>query len=191
LLAVSCKFSRDEPLSSRRKTVSNDPCSVTIISIVRLKALYDNLNGPINLQPVTGVDIALWSDLEINVAIICGSVPALKAFVGKVFFGQSIGGSSDRSCNNYGNTSQSRKQTRNQSQVLGSQIGDEEAGGSGKMGGITVQQSIEMKSYLADDTGSEKELITGPEGVFGGGGSGRATNIKSSGRRTVVEARAL
>lgn len=141
---------------------------------------------------MTGVDIALWSDLEINVAIICGSVPALKAFVGKVFFGQSIGGSSDRSRNQYGNTSQSRKQTRNQSQVLGSQIGDEESGvGSGKMGGITVQQSIEMKTYLADDTGSEKELITGPEGAFSGGGSGRATNIKSAGRRTVVEARAL
>lgn len=166
------------------------------MSIVRLKALYDNLNGPINLQPVTGVDIALWSDLEINVAIICGSVPALKAFVGKVFFGQSVGGSSDRSRTAYGNTSQSRKQTlRGQSRVLGSRTGDEEEGGAGgsvgKMGGITVQQSIEMKTYLADDTGSEKELITGPEGAFSGGGSGRATNIKSGGRRAVIESRAL
>ncbi|KAB5515525.1 putative integral membrane protein [Coniochaeta sp. 2T2.1] len=134
--------------------------NVTIVSIIRLKALYDNLNGPINLQPVTGVDIALWSDLEINIAIICGSVPALKAFVGKVFFGQSVGGSSGRTHGKFGSASHSRKQTRNQSQVLGSRTGDEEAitgvglaRDSNKMGGITVEQSIELKTYLADDTG--------------------------------------
>ncbi|KAB5517004.1 putative integral membrane protein [Coniochaeta sp. 2T2.1] len=164
---------------------------VTIVSIIRMKALYDNLNGPINLQPVTGVDIGLLSDLEINVAIIGGSVPALKAFIGKIFFGQSIGGSSDRTHGNYGIASHSRKQTRNQSQVLGSQDGDEGAitgmgrtGDSSKMGGITVDQSIEMKACLADDTGIEKELITAPEGAFAT--SGRNANVKSGGGRKVT-----
>jgi hypothetical protein len=58
-----------------------------------------------------------------------------------------------------------------------------------------VQQSIEMKSYLADDTGSEKELITGPGDAYvGRNGSGGTTRIDGgagSGRRTVIEGKAL
>lgn len=121
-------------------------------------------------------------------AIICGSIPALKAFISKVFFGLSVGGSSggnNYGSNQYGATSQSRKQSRNQSQALGSQIGDEERGKPGLA--ITVQSSIEMKTYLADDTGSEKELITeGHESFVTGGKGGQRANATS--RRTVVEA---
>lgn len=120
---------------------------VTIVSTIRLKSLYDVASGPIELQTVTGVDIALWSGLEINIAIICGSVPALRAFVHRLF------GSGSQPTYGYGNNSTVRKQSR----ALGSMSGDEDrTKGSLR---ITVRESIEMKRYGGDDQGSESDLI--------------------------------
>ncbi|KAG9256275.1 uncharacterized protein F5Z01DRAFT_503237 [Emericellopsis atlantica] len=56
-----------------------------IVAIIRLHALYINNSSPIDLQPVTGVDIALRSGLEINVAILCACVPALKPLFVRLF----------------------------------------------------------------------------------------------------------
>ena len=91
---------------------------------------------------VTGVDIALWSGIEINVAIICGSVPALRAFVNRIILGVSHGTSS-----NYVHTSQSRSGTSNP--VLQSTMDDnlEEK----RKEGIIVDRMFEMKSYNAGD----------------------------------------
>ncbi|KAL1894034.1 hypothetical protein Sste5346_006176 [Sporothrix stenoceras] len=55
---------------------------VCITSIIRLRSLLS-----ISVSPDTtfaGVDIAMWSNIEINVAIICASVPALKPFVSRI-----------------------------------------------------------------------------------------------------------
>lgn len=121
---------------------------VTIVSTIRLKSLYDVASGPVELQTVTGVDIALWSGLEINIAIICGSVPALRAFAHRLFRN-----SSSQPTYGYGNNSTVRKQSR----ALGSMSGDEDrAKGSLR---ITVRESIEMKRYDGDDQGSESDLI--------------------------------
>ncbi|KAF4930352.1 Satratoxin biosynthesis SC1 cluster protein 4 [Colletotrichum viniferum] len=56
---------------------------VCITSIIRLRSLYE-----ISISPDTsrdGVHIATWSGIEINVAIICASAPALKPLIAKAF----------------------------------------------------------------------------------------------------------
>jgi hypothetical protein len=56
---------------------------VCITSIIRLKSLYE-----ISISPDTtrdGVAIAIWSGAEINVAISCASLPALKPLISRVF----------------------------------------------------------------------------------------------------------
>lgn len=67
---------------------------VTVVSLIRLKPLLESEPfttaddpGHFEKTVIKGTDIALWSDLEINIAIICGSVPALKAFVSRVILG--------------------------------------------------------------------------------------------------------
>lgn len=143
--------------------------SISIVSIIRLKALYDNVKGPAEQQPgrfvsivlretytdacaniVSGVDIALWSALEINIAIICGSVPALKAFVSQVIL-RRMDTQPTGSGYGYGYSSAARKQSR----VLGSVNGDDEY----KMDRleIVVRNSFEMNR--GDDGGSESDLI--------------------------------
>ena len=62
-----------------------DSRSACIVAIIRLHSLYVNNSAPIDEQPVKGVDIAIWSGLEINVAIVCACVPALKPLFVKVF----------------------------------------------------------------------------------------------------------
>ncbi|KAH8894656.1 hypothetical protein GQ53DRAFT_744746 [Thozetella sp. PMI_491] len=78
---------------------------VCITSIIRLKSLL-----AISTSPDTtfdGVEIAIWSNIEINIAIICASVPALKPLVTKIFpklLGSSFR-SKDRSNAQYANGS--------------------------------------------------------------------------------------
>ncbi|KAK3373147.1 hypothetical protein B0T24DRAFT_527497 [Lasiosphaeria ovina] len=56
-----------------------------VTSIVRLHALYTIAVAPPAEQSVKGVDIAIWSSIEINVGIICASLPALKPVADKLF----------------------------------------------------------------------------------------------------------
>ncbi|EPE34284.1 hypothetical protein GLAREA_09978 [Glarea lozoyensis ATCC 20868] len=131
---------------------------VTVVSVIRLKALYTNLNGPEELQPVTGVDIALWSGLEINMAIICGSVPALKAFVSRVIL-RNTHLSSSGGREGYGKSSTHGRQFPRSK--LDSQTADafDDGGERGPME-IMVQRDIELKHFkVADDDGSESDLI--------------------------------
>ncbi|KAK3991271.1 Satratoxin biosynthesis SC1 cluster protein 4 [Cladorrhinum sp. PSN332] len=55
-----------------------------IVGIIRLRSLYLFQTTPIEEQPVHGVDIAIWSSVELNVAMICASVPPLKALFVKI-----------------------------------------------------------------------------------------------------------
>ncbi|KAF4634265.1 hypothetical protein G7Y89_g3845 [Cudoniella acicularis] len=174
LIPTSFLLKLQVPQKQRIVLISVFACGflVTIVSVIRLKALYTNLSGPIELQPVTGVDIALWSGLEINVAIICCSVPALKALVSKILKGTLSGYSGS---SNYAENTAVRKQ----GQVLQSKtsLTDEEANKSGMT--ITVEQSIEMKTYVynrGDDEGSENSLII-ENATFGGNGIRHQTTI--------------
>jgi hypothetical protein len=108
---------------------------------------------------VTGVDIALWSGLEINMAIICGSVPALKAFVSRIILRHTnISSSGDGGGYGKSSTVRSRQFPRSK---LGSHNADEfeHDGDRGPMK-IMVQRDIELKHFkVADDDGSESDLI--------------------------------
>jgi len=92
---------------------------------------------------VTGVDIALWSYLESNLAIICGSVPTVKAFVSRIILCHDNG----TYCS--GTSCPTRNRIRHQSQPLDSTIHDEEQGFGSKSFAITLEHSIEMRSYVA------------------------------------------
>jgi len=208
-----------------------------------------------HMQPVFGVDIALWSCLEINIAMICASVPALKPLFAKVMprlLGSSVpgggGGSSKNSSGKssryglgYGGRSRSRAGTgsvplqsfgiggTNQDRDLeigavgaaaaggdsgsdddsdgavrrvrggggGGAAGDAAAAKNGKMMGIRVHQTFEMRTVessevmMMTDDGSEKDLVTKPWStaatnahVSGGGGgvaAGSARNYSYGG----------
>ncbi|PMD53626.1 uncharacterized protein K444DRAFT_142334 [Hyaloscypha bicolor E] len=55
-----------------------------MVSVIRLKSLYGDVTSPLFQQTAIGVDIALWPDLEIEITIICSSVPALHAFISRI-----------------------------------------------------------------------------------------------------------
>ncbi|KAM7189317.1 hypothetical protein V8F20_010225 [Naviculisporaceae sp. PSN 640] len=58
-----------------------------VMSIVRLWSLYLIGITPEGEEAVHGVMIAIWSCIEINVAVVCACVPALRPLMGRVFPG--------------------------------------------------------------------------------------------------------
>ncbi|KAL5601724.1 hypothetical protein FOBRF1_009257 [Fusarium oxysporum] len=73
---------------------------VTVVSIIRLQFLVDL--GSSHNPTYDQTDISIWSTVEINVGIICASMPALRVILVRMF--PSLGGSSYDSSkyNNYG-----------------------------------------------------------------------------------------
>ncbi|KAF5562965.1 integral membrane protein PTH11 [Fusarium phyllophilum] len=73
---------------------------VTVVSIIRLQFLVDL--GSSRNPTYDQTDISIWSTVEINVGIICASMPALRVILVRLF--PSLGGSSYDSSkyNNYG-----------------------------------------------------------------------------------------
>ncbi|KAK3402655.1 hypothetical protein B0T20DRAFT_4571 [Sordaria brevicollis] len=57
----------------------------SVMSIVRLFSLKQIASAPDVEQSVMGVSIAIWSCIEVNIAIMCASAPALKPLIIKVF----------------------------------------------------------------------------------------------------------
>ncbi|KAG9246623.1 putative integral membrane protein [Calycina marina] len=119
----------------------------TIVSMIRLKALHTNVSGPAEQQIVNGVDIALWSGLEINVAIICGSVPALNALFLKIYRGTQTGSSSGYG---YG---KSRKSNHTQLRSL-----TDNTDNTDRME-ITIQKDTELTVYDRELQDSQINLI--------------------------------
>lgn len=108
---------------------------------------------------VKGVDIALWSGLEINVAIICASVPALKPLFVKTF---------PHLISSFADSSKRSKPSRSTHGTLPLHSFDrrhhEAIDSEDKNLGIQVRQSFEMKAVAADrDDSSDKNLVAGPE----------------------------
>ncbi|KAI0128995.1 putative integral membrane protein [Xylariales sp. AK1849] len=135
----------------------------TIVSIVRLKSLYDSMSRPAEEQPITGVDIAMWSQLEINVAIMMGSVPSLKSFLSNVILKKPGHMSSSNGGAYVEHSGHSKSRSRMGTRVTVKNTDDhyesaKDDGHPSKMR-IAVTQDIEMKSYVVDDQSSEKELM--------------------------------
>ncbi|KJZ75160.1 hypothetical protein HIM_05354 [Hirsutella minnesotensis 3608] len=161
LLAAPVPYLRNLQIPRRAKIVlmAVFACGgfACIVAIVRLHSLYVNNSAPIDQQPLSGVDIAIWSGLEINVAIICASVPALKPLFVK-FFPQMISSLGDsakrsrtgRSAQNSANQRSENNQTTHSGDLDGKPCPIE----------IQVQQSFEMRAVATErDDDSQKNLV--------------------------------
>jgi hypothetical protein len=77
-----------------RRSSTNIHNSVCITSIIRIKSIYE-----ISISPDTtrnGIGAAIWSCTEINVAISCASLPAIKPLISRFFPGLLFVGSTAR-----------------------------------------------------------------------------------------------
>ncbi|KAH9231968.1 hypothetical protein K456DRAFT_1870072 [Colletotrichum gloeosporioides 23] len=163
-----------------------------IVAIVRLHSLYVHGSASIDQQPLVGVDIAVWSGLEINIAIICASVPALKALFIKII--PKLGTYKKYSKNPYGRSTTGNLPLRSFDKRTGnfSQSGKD----SSKME-IQVHRSIEMNVMPIEDDDSQKDLVTngwaagcyahgqqadGAEAQAGTGPGDRRSNIRANSR---------
>ncbi|KAF7561125.1 hypothetical protein G7046_g3005 [Stylonectria norvegica] len=135
-----------------------------IVAIIRLHSLYVNNSAPVDKQPLYGVDIAVWSGLEINVAIVCASVPALKPLFVKAF---------PRLISSFTDSSKRSRPGRSTHGTLPLGSVDHRAmsrmNGEEENSGIQIHQTFEMKAVTASthasverDDSSEKNLVTGP-----------------------------
>lgn len=115
------------------------------------------------------MDIALWSGLEINIAISCASVPQLKAMFVKVipklgsYYGSSQTaygtGASGRGTDARGGTHPGRSRNDENATAIGTAISDDNSGDQNKGGGIMVERAFEMQSMPVPDDGSEQNLV--------------------------------
>jgi hypothetical protein len=139
--------------------------SACIVAVIRLHSLWayssvsiqqrpgEYLSQP---EPITtnalqakGVDIAIWSGLECNIAIMCACVPSLKPLFSRAFpsFLASLQSSKSDRINSVQPPDCSPPQPQHPLQGVDQ--------------GITVEQSFEMRTTAAsDDNMSEKNLVT-------------------------------
>lgn len=146
--------------------ITNSP-SVCVTSIIRLKSLYE-----ISVSPDTaldGVNAGIWSGIEINVALACASLPAIKPLISKVvphFLSSSRGERSTRQNNASGGYDHALSELshRQRSKVGRSVLDDEDEGE-----GITVERTVKMERHQAprvSGEGSEKSLVNWKADVY-------------------------
>ncbi|KAI1028328.1 hypothetical protein LB503_002619 [Fusarium chuoi] len=129
---------------------------VTVVSIIRLQFLVDL--GSSRNPTYDQTDISIWSTVEINVGIICASMPALRVILVRLF--PSLGGSSYDSSkyNNYGEHygRKSHIMSRSRARVeLPSHTGDSIH--TPEHGGIELQRTFHVQ-YSEND---EQSLVNG------------------------------
>ncbi|KAF5699764.1 integral membrane protein PTH11 [Fusarium mundagurra] len=129
---------------------------VTVVSIIRLQFLVDL--GSSHNPTYDQTDISIWSTVEINVGIICASMPALRVILVRLF--PSLGGSSYDSSKykNYGENygRKSHIMSRSRARVeLPSHTGDSIH--TPDHGGIELQRTFHVQ-YSEND---EQSLVNG------------------------------
>ncbi|CAF3511597.1 unnamed protein product [Fusarium graminearum] len=128
-----------------------------IVAIIRLHSLWAYSSVSISQRPAKGVDIAIWSGLECNIAIMCACVPSLKPLFSRTFpsFFASPQSSKSQSSGNPNSPGSLHIYNNNPENSLKSEPSH------GIDLEITVQQSFEMRTTTAaDDDTSEKNLVT-------------------------------
>ena len=111
---------------------------------------------------VRGVQIAIWSGLECNIAIICACIPALRPMLHRFMPGL-INSSAARSGQiSHGQSAAvaSRNRDRNQgAHADQNHSHDDDSSVDVQNKGITVQQSFELNTIMANDDDSERNLV--------------------------------
>ncbi|QPC62904.1 hypothetical protein HYE67_005135 [Fusarium culmorum] len=145
LLVAPMLFLRNLQIARRIKVVLMGVFAAGAVSVV------------ISQRPAKGVDIAIWSGLECNIAIMCACVPSLKPLFSRTFpsFLPSLQSSKSQSSGNPHSPGSLHIYDNNPENSLKSQPSH------GIDLEITVQQSFEMRTTTAaDDDTSEKNLVT-------------------------------
>ncbi|RYP59457.1 hypothetical protein DL770_010194 [Monosporascus sp. CRB-9-2] len=196
LLCIPYPFLRRLNISRRAKyiLVGIFACGAVacIVAIIRLRSLVVNNSAPIDEQPIQGVDIALWSGLEINIAIACASVPQLKAMFVRIIpklsyysgsrtlygTGASGGGGHNGAGGSRGTHPHHRSGAGGKSateMATGHHDGEDPHELNKDQGGILVERAFEMQSMPAAEDGSEENLVANSwnVGCYSSKGDGR------------------
>ncbi|KFY17311.1 hypothetical protein V491_05038, partial [Pseudogymnoascus sp. VKM F-3775] len=134
----------------------------------RLKSLYE-----ISVSPDTaldGVNAGIWSGIEINVALACASLPAIKPLIAKAvphFLSSSRGERSTRRNNASGGYDHALSEISHnkRSRVGRSAIEDDNDDGAG----ITVERTVRVEGHQAprvSGEGSERSLVNWKADVY-------------------------
>jgi len=131
----------------RRCTRSRSP------QIHHVSLLHATIRRTILTFPVDGVTTAIWSGIEINVAIICASIPALKPLISKLLPGL-LSNASSRDRSNMNNLSEAPYNRSHPMSNLRSKSRPE------KQDIIKVEQTIyQAREVRASAEGSERSLV--------------------------------
>ncbi|KFY44065.1 hypothetical protein V495_03648 [Pseudogymnoascus sp. VKM F-4514 (FW-929)] len=140
---------------------------VCVTSIIRLKSLYE-----ISVSPDTaldGVNAGIWSGIEINVALACASLPAIKPLIAKFVphFLSSRAERSTRHNNPSGGYDHALSELshKQRSRVGGRSALDDEEEGEG----ITVERTVRLQRHQAprvSGEGSERSLVNWKADVY-------------------------
>jgi hypothetical protein len=109
-----------------------------------------------NHQSVEGVNAAIWSGIEINVAIACASLPALKPLISKILPGL-LSNLSSKNRSNMNALSENELSGSHQMNTLRSKL---KSATATQVDEIKVEQSIyQAREVRASLEGSEKSLV--------------------------------
>ncbi|KAI9150321.1 LOW QUALITY PROTEIN: Satratoxin biosynthesis SC0 cluster protein [Paramyrothecium foliicola] len=137
-----------------------------IMSIIRIHSLYQiGVAPPAKQSEVEGVNIAIWSGIEIYVGIMCASVPALKALgvrlIPKLLLSNLYARSRTPGGGRYvRQKNPSGDDSRHPSRTAG--ISSTETATSAKAQ-ITIEQSFEMSTIRAEEMDLSRRNGTGQE----------------------------
>lgn len=129
--------------------VANTP-SVTVVSIVRLQFIVD-LGSSTN-PTYDQTEVSIWSTIEINVGIICASMPSLRILMVRLF--PRLGGSSYDSSkyNNYGDSYGRRSRPVNRSHALVELPSRGDSPSPPTHGGIEMKRTFNVQYSEGDET---------------------------------------
>lgn len=110
---------------------------------------------------VRGVQIAIWSGLECNIAIICACIPALRPLLTRLMPGliNSSGTRSGQVSHGHSAIAASRNRDRHHEIITDPSHRDDDSSEDLRSKGITVQQSFELNTMMANDDDSERNLV--------------------------------
>ncbi|OAQ57581.1 hypothetical protein VFPPC_12202 [Pochonia chlamydosporia 170] len=123
-----------------------------VIAIIRLYSLWAYSSVSVRERPVNGIEIAIWSGLECNIAIICACVPSLNPLLSRTFLGSGSSWSGTPRQISCGNSAHSSP--HNWTDISHRCPGHESKG-------IKAQPSFELGAIsVCDDNDSAKNLVT-------------------------------
>lgn len=110
-----------------------------------------------------GVQIAIWSGLECNIAIICACIPALRPLLGRLMPGLINSTGTRSGQRSHGQSGIAASRNRERIPEVATNPNDSRDDDSSEdlrsNKGITVQQSFELNTMVVNDDDSERNLV--------------------------------